>query len=231
MASKLVFGTYKHKSTLNRRYNELIKAGIIHNTYKELIEMYMKEHTITNVTIDSTDIINANCSKNETSRSFKLHKQALRSTLICDENKIPVAYRTDKAQHNDSYLGYKLARTLYIPDGKVHLLVGDKGYQMNKMKTEYLRIKNKLQLVVPKRQYKKRTYKTRNYKSKVKRIRHSTQMKKALKNRIIIEHVNSVLHRSFKRLDRVFDKSISSFNGFMELAIICMILHNKHKTS
>ena len=87
---------------------------------------------------------------------------------------------------------------------------------------------NKLQLVVPKRKYnRKKNYKTKNYKCTVKKVRHSKQMKEVLQTRIRVEHANSILHRSFKRLNVIYDKTMNTFNRFIELAIICMIIHNE----
>ena len=79
-------------------------------------------------------------------------------------------------------------------------------------------------LVVPKRRYKKKSN-NKNYKSKRRIIRHSKQMKDWLKKRVKVEHINSILHRSFKRLDRIFDKTITAFDGFIKLAM-CMIIIN-----
>ena len=87
---------------------------------------------------------------------------------------------------------------------------------------------NKLKLIVPKKEYKKKKkYKTKNYKPKIKRIRHSKQIKVALKKRIIVEHTNSILHRSFKKLDKIYDRSINTYNGFVMLATICMIINRE----
>jgi hypothetical protein len=49
-------------------------------------------------------------------------------------------------------------------------------------------------------------------------------MKNVLKNRIFIEHVNNVIHRSFKRLDKIYDRKINSFKGFIELAFSVITL-------
>lgn len=230
LASQLVMGDTKYKSTLNRRYNELIKYGIITDIHKQLTQEYINENKIDDVYIDSMDTINGNCNKKNTAKSFKLHKQAVRITLICDKNKIPLSYRTDPARDNDNVLGFKLASAFHINDKKVHFLVGDKGYQMIYDKKQMLIRENKLYLITPKKKYKRKiVYKTKNYKRKIKRIRHSKRMKESLRGRIKVEHCNSILHRSFKRLQIVYDKSMMTFNAFTELAIICIILHQNNQ--
>lgn len=172
--------------------------------------------------------MNYNCSKKYTYRSFKLHKQAIRLSIICDDNRIPLIHQIDKAQKYDSTLGFELASKLIVSDKKLHYLVGDKGYIMDDENKSSLLKCNKLKLIVPKKEYKKKKkYKTKNYKPKIKKIRHSKQIKAALKKRIIIEHTNSILHRSFKRLSKIYDRSIYTYNGFVMLATVCMIINRK----
>jgi len=78
-------------------------------------------------------------------------------------------------------------------------------------------------LLTPKKKYKrKKVYKTKNYKSKIKR--HSEQMKKELNNRIKIEHFNSIYHRSYKRLSKIYDRKISNYNGFVNIAFSVMTI-------
>ena len=115
-----------HEKTLNRRFNQLIKNNTIDEVY-----------------IDSTDIQNSNCTKNNTYKSFKLHKQAIRLSIIAYKNRIPLTYSIQPAYNNDSHLGFKLAKTLKLNDNKEHYLVGDKGYYMNNMKKDYLLKNNK----------------------------------------------------------------------------------------
>ena len=73
--------------------------------------------------------------------------------------------------------------------------------------------KKKIELIVPKKEYKKKNYKTKNYISKRKR------MKDVLKRRIIVEHCNSVLHRSYKQLSRVNETKM------IKMAISMMIIN------
>ena len=49
-------------------------------------------------------------------------------------------------------------------------------------------------------------------------------MKNVLNHRIYIEHINNVIHRSFKRLDKIFDRKIESFKGFIDLAFSIITL-------
>jgi hypothetical protein len=205
-----------YEKTLNRRFNQLIKNNVICNAYNEIQNNYIKNNTIDEVYIDSTDIQNINCNKNDTYKSFKLHKQAMRLSIIADKNRIPLTYSIHPAYNNDSYLGFELAKTLKLNDNKEHYLVGDKGYYMNKLKKDYLLKNNKLKLLVPKKKYKKNTKSTQ--------VHHSAHMKQLLKNRIVIEHTNSIIHRSFKRIHQIYEKTKNSYDAFIKLALICMII-------
>ena len=51
-------------------------------------------------------------------------------------------------------------------------------------------------------------------------------MKNGLRKRIIIEHINSIIHRSFKRLSHVYEKYIRTFDAYIKMAI-SIILINK----
>ena len=51
LASKLVFGNYSYRSTLNRRFNQLVSDGIITSTYNEMIN----NNEIGDLIIDSID--------------------------------------------------------------------------------------------------------------------------------------------------------------------------------
>lgn len=205
-----------YEKTLNRRFNQLIKNNVICNAYNEIQNNYIKNNTIDEVYIVSTDIQNINCNKNDTYKSFKLHKQAMRLSIIADKNRIPLTYSIHPAYNNDSYLGFELAKTLKLNDNKEHYLVGDKGYYMNKLKKDYLLKNNKLKLLVPKKKYKKNTKSTQ--------VHHSAHMKQLLKNRIVIEHTNSIIHRSFKRIHQIYEKTKNSYDAFIKLALICMII-------
>jgi hypothetical protein len=104
-----------------------------------------------------------------------------------------------------------------LNDNKEHYLVGNKGYYMNEFKKDHLLKNNKLKLLVPKKKYTKKN-------TKRKQIHHSTYMKQLLKNRIIIEHTNSIIHRSYKRIHQIYEKTKISYDAFIKLAIICMII-------
>jgi hypothetical protein len=115
---------------------------------------------------------------------------------------------------NTFSMGFELAKTLKLNDNKEHYLVGDKGYYMNKLEKDYLLKNNKL--LVPKKKYNKNTKSTQ--------VHHSIHMKQLLKNRIVIEHTNSIIHRSFKRIHQIYEKTKNSDDAFIKLALICMII-------
>jgi len=227
IASQIVTGEYKYRSTLNRRFNHWVTNGVILDTYEELLDKYLNTHNIDELHIDSTDIQNKNMPKEHTYKSFKLSKQSMRLTVIGDNNKAVLDYSIDKAKQPDSVLGYNLLIKNNINMKNKIRVYGDKGYHMTDKKRNEILKKSKMELIVPKKRYKrKKKYKTKNYKPKRKRIRHSQQMKDGLKRRVNVEHINSHLHRSYKRIDKIFEKKIETFDAFVKLAI-SMILINK----
>jgi hypothetical protein len=161
VASKLATGVYKYRSTLNRQFNKWVNREIINDTYNETVNMYLNEHNIDEVHIDSTDIQNKNIPSEYTYRSFKLKKQAIRLTVIGDLNRVPIEYSIDSAKNPDSVLGYNLLMKTDLRFKKNTKMYADKGYQMKEIKNNNILTKTNLKIVVPKRRYKKKKYKTK----------------------------------------------------------------------
>ena len=224
IASKLVKQSYKYHKTINRRYNKWVKDKIFSNIHDLILNQYKSMFKPEHLTIDSTDIVNGNCPKKIISRSFKLHKQALRLTVITDEHNVPLNRSIDKPIDHDSQLGINLLVKTNVGNEKQIYVPADKGYIVDK-NTQYALLQSKgFRLVTPKKKYKKKIYKTPNYKPKRQCIRHSKQMKNILKKRIYIEHFNSVYHRSYKRLNKLYDRSLATINGFIDLAFTVIII-------
>lgn len=223
LASKLVKNTAQYEKTLNRKFNLWVRDDIFKNLCIRLTNNYKENNKVYDLKIDSTDIMNANCNKCELGRSWKLHKQSIKATFIVDSNNIPIAHSLDIPTKNDSKAGYELILKLPKNKNKKIYLAGDKGYKLNDDDVKNIMKSKNICLVTPKKIYKNKEYKTKNYKRKVKTIRHSKQMKNILTKRIYIEHFNSIIHRSFKRLDKIYDKTLTSFNGFIDLALSIVI--------
>ena len=220
IASKLIKNTAQYKSTLNRRFNMWVKDGIFSDVYNNILDNYKKNANIYELYIDSTDIMNVNCASKFTYKSNKLHKQAFRLSIIADNNKIPINRSLNKAYNHDSSLGLDLMITTNINKSEKIYVAGDKGYIMDdQIRTSLLKSKG-FHLITPKKKYVRK----RNSKSNIKRIRHSKQIKNVLNNRIFIEHVNNVVHRSYKKLSKIFDKSTETFNAFIDLAFSIITL-------
>lgn len=220
----LIKNTYQYEKTLNRRFNVWSKDDLFSNIREDLTCTYNTKYEIKDLKIDSTDVINGNCNKKELSRSIKLKKQAIKVSIIVDSNNIPLNYSLAKPTVNDSKEGYNLLLNSNLNNtNKKIYLAGDKGYQLGKDKKEILIRSKKIILATPKKNYKKKIYKTKNYTGKINTVRHSEQMKNSLKDRIKIEHFNSLMHRSFRRLDKIFDKNLNTFRSFINLAFAIII--------
>lgn len=225
IASKLATNHYKYNKTINRRFNEWVKAGIFTKSYTELTEKYIKSKKIKELYLDSTDSINKNMPKKHTGRSYKLHKQAIRISIITDENKIPVCYSADTANDNDIILGKKILNKLDNKLAKNKRVYADKGYNLSDTDRNKLLNEKKLRLVIPNKKKKKRVKKNNKKNTYNRRWRLSKSMKEGLKKRVVVEHANSILHRSFCRLDQVYDRNITVFKTFIEMAICTQIIN------
>lgn len=224
IASKLVTNSEKHYKRFNYLFNLWSNDGLFKDIYKNKLNNYINNNIIENLIIDSTDIINGNCNRSELGKSLKLSKQAIKASFIVDSNKIPLAYSLCNPTIYDSKAGYKLVLSDDInkSDNKIYL-AGDKGYNMNKEDRANIKKSKNIILVTPKKIYKKKIYKTKNYKRNVKIVRHTKEMKEILNKRIYVEHFNSTIHRSYKRLDKINDKSLKIFESFMNLALAVII--------
>jgi hypothetical protein len=224
IASKLSTGNFQYEKTLNRIFNKLSNESIFKNIRDELTSKYINNNVIKNLKIDSTDIINGNCNKKETDRSWKLHKQAIKATFITDSNNIPLSYSLDNPKKHDSKVGYDLIlNSKLTKDNSERIYIsGDKGYTLNKDDAQNILKSKNIVIVTPKKTYKNLRKKNKYYKRKI--VRHSKQMKESLKERIYIEHFNSILHRSYKRLDKIYDKTLKTFSSFINIALSVIIL-------
>lgn len=224
LASMLIKRSYQYEKTLNRTFNLWSKDNIFLHLRDDILCKYKSLYEINNLKIDSTDIINGNCNKQYLSKSLKLKKQAIKATIIIDSNNIPLTYSLTKPTIHDSNEGYNLIMKTNLNESNKNIyLAGDKGYILGKDKVANIKKTKKIIIVTPKRNYRTKVYKTKNYIRNIKCIRHSKQMKEILEKRIYIEHFNSLFHRSFKRLDKIYDKSLSTFSSFIDLCITIII--------
>jgi hypothetical protein len=88
-------------------------------------------------------------SRKKTYKSFKLKKQRLRLTILCDNHKIPVKYSVNPAHKTDNVLGCKLLIDTQL--NKNITVCGDKGYILNQNKKQMIE-KKKIELIVPKKE-------------------------------------------------------------------------------
>ncbi len=135
-----------------------------------------------------------------------------------------IDYTVEPAYEPDKVLGYQLLKTTNVHPKSKSYVGCDAGYHMTDSDVHDLR-KLGFSVCYSKPKYKKKkVYKTKNYKPPHKRIRHSKQMKNCLKKRYKVEHVNSILHRSYKRIDCVAEKYIGTFCAFVQIAMSMIIL-------
>jgi hypothetical protein len=226
IASRLIKNTEIYEKTLNRIFNKFKNNHTFSNLREQFTSEYINKTEIQKLKIDSTDIINANCNKKDLNRSWKLHKQATKASFIIDQHKVPLTYSLEKPTKNDCEVGYDLILNSKLSKNKTKriYLAGDKGYIISQQKVKDIVKSKNIMMVTPKKNYKKSTVKSKYYKKK--KVRHSKQMKETLKERIQVEHFNSILHISYKRLNKIYDKSLLSFRAFIDVALSIIIMRH-----
>jgi len=124
-------------------------------------------------------------------------------TVICDEDLNPVELQIDEGNRSDMKIGEEISDI--VP--KKSILIADKGYNSEKIR-EKLK-KRKIRPVIP-------------YKSNSKK-RKKISSKKLYKQRNVIERFFLKL-KKFRRINTRFDKLASTFQSFVIIAFVCLII-------
>jgi len=208
-------------TSIYKRIKKWIENNIFINIYDNAVSEYLKKNELCNLYVDSTDVINLNGNKEYTNYSFKHRsKRCIRITIISTDNKIPIYYDISKASKKDSNILENIIETNDIKFKKNTYICGDKGYQTNKkIRNKYK--KRKITLCVPKKSYKKEKPKN---KRKRQIERQSKGMKIVLKKRTLIENLFSRLHRTFKRINKMYDKRKDKYKSYLCVALTALII-------
>ena len=201
--------------TVRKKYKKWIKMNIFNKIYKDLKKEYLKNNSIKNLYIDSTDIANVNGCLNFGYNYKHKNKKAIKITTIIDDNQFPLFDRIDKASVHDAKIMDEIIDKKQIeltaPYHNPKYLVADKGYISEKIKQK---LKNKNIIY---------TTPHKKNKSKLTMIR-----KQCLKNRFKIEQYFSFIKRAFKRIKNIVDRSITTYNSFLLIASSIMIIRSAY---
>ena len=219
-------------NTIRKQYGIWVGQGIFDDIHKELLTAYDMETTNqssplliseNNLFIDSTDIQNRNGTEKITGFGIKFkNKRAMKIHSLCDENKVSYSFVLTPANCSDSTVTENVIDSSIVPlhhsnHNKLRIS-GDKGY-INRKTRDKLRDDNIILVTPPRRNQYEDSNRTRR-----KRVRGLN--KKCLKKRINVEHSYSLLKRSYKRVNYLYERKLKHFYNFLLIANSCIVLRN-----
>jgi transposase len=202
---------YGAKSTLHRYFQLFEKESVFKALHQRAVAIGIKTNTITGALniVDGSDKPVKNMDKKETGMGHKHRgKNAIKMSLVIDENNIPLSITFSKANLHDSK---SLDQALEDSQKKFKIkapspVIGDKGYDGEPCKN--IAKKHKLNLITP-------------AKSNTK-IKNTKKELKLLKHRVKVEHVNKRLF-DFKRMSYILDRKLSNFAAWGCFACALMV--------
>lgn len=188
-----------------KKFDKWTKEGVIKLFYLKYLKKYAnKFKNIDNFYIDSTVIQNGNNSQNVGFSPKIKNKKSIKLSIICDKNKVVTDMYVSKSNIHDSKLILPVIKnTTTVVTNKAINLIGDLGYITNKETLKKLK-KQKVKLITPVR---------KNMKKKL-----SKSKKLLLKKRYNVEHVFSLLKRSFKKINQIFERKIQNYYSWIYIA-------------
>lgn len=200
------------RSTIRKKFYKWRDLGVFDIAFEHMREKYYKHRTFKYLFIDSAILQNMNCSDFIDFHYKMKTKKTLKLSIICDNNYTVSSYSISNPKIHDSKFTVPLMKQSKAPLKKRACLVGDKGYIS---KDAYKKLQKKgVKLVTPLKKNQKKS-KEKNEKNK-----------KLLKARGKVEHTFTILKKSYKRLQLIFDRIIVNFNTFLLMAFTCQFIRN-----
>lgn len=198
------------RSTIRKKHDKWRKMGIYKIAHEQLLNKYIADKTFNTLFIDSTIHENSNCSSKEMDYYYKIKtKKQIKTSIICDSNRVPLVYQISDPTINDSKFIKPLIKKINVKLDNKTLLVGDKGYISRQI--IFKRQRKRIKLVCPKR---------KNQKNR----RLTEQEKQKLKDRFVVEATFSHLKKTYRRLKRVEERHLLNFETFFIMGISCQLI-------
>lgn len=205
-------------TTIYKFYRKLIKFNIIEDTYKKIVNKYLKSNKNTVFLTDTTLIQNKmGIDKIGFNPQLCKHKTS-KISYITSKNGVPIDIYIASGNNYDSKILLDQLNQTNIVDNcnsKNNILLGDAGYDSNKIR-ELLKNKQFGKLICHRNK--------RNIKDpiKLKKLDLNQKDKTIIKKRIKVEHVFSHL-KSFKRISLRYDKLVNNYYNFVLLATLMIV--------
>jgi len=216
-------GKYKkiNWQTIYKFYCKLIQHNTIKIIFDNIVNDYKNKYIKNNIFITDTTLIPNKLGINDIGYNpqYPKHKSC-KISIISDINGIPLNISCFSGNINDSKIlnnqldDFKNSNSELLNNNNI--LLGDAGYDSNKIREKLIAIKFGKLLVAKNK---------RNIKNKIRleSIKLLPEEKNLLKKRIKIEHTNAHL-KQYKRIATRYDKYTSNYINFIYLACINIII-------
>lgn len=197
------------RSTVRKRFYKWRDLGVFQKAYEMIYKKYKDKRILGVLYIDSTVVINENCSAEELNYYYKIKtKKQLKISAISDNNNVILSTEISDPKIHDSRFIKPLINNLDVNLKEKTVLVGDKGYIVKKK--HYKQNNKNIRLVVPKKSNQ------RKYMTKSDKVLQQQRFK--------VEQTFSSLKRTYRRLRTVADRLLINYETFFIMALTCQLL-------
>ncbi len=221
-------------NNIYKHYLKLNKHGFLENSYKLLLQKYLrrtKNKTLKFTSCDATILINKNGIDCKGRNKYAKNKFCTKLFTIIDKNKIPIVMFYIAGNTNDiKCLNISLEKFLEQYNKNICYFLADTGFH-SKFISELLQ-KYKVKYLIPKnmrnsKKYKKKNRKlSHNEKFRIQFEEFTKRDKQIYKKRIAVENMYANYKNSNKRFNIREDKYIKNLEGFTYLFFSEKILNN-----
>lgn len=191
---------------VKRKFYKWNKNDIFEKGFKILSRFYRLKNRPDEYIIDSMDIMNFNCYKNQKEINFSnkhKSKNAIKLTVIIVKdvnNYVPVYFDISSPRRHDVK---EMKRIIWKNNIRNKSIIGDKGYIINR--NSKCLLSNKNNVVTPK----KKNQSTKNTEAE----------REMLRQRYSIECLFGIIKRKYHRLHNIKEKKVSYFKSFFSIAL------------
>lgn len=199
--------------TLNNKHNYYVKIGVYDKLYRTNINRYIDNNNKKNIKVlsmDSTFINNKNGTEKLGRNIYYKNKKGIKVTSIVDKKGIPLNIHLSSGNKHDARIAPKIINKLEKNKSNTNkYLLADKAY-------DSIKIRNLIKI--------------KNYKPIIARRKYKNSKKRSLKRkyinlyrkRIIVENFFSWI-KSYPKIDKIYEKTLASYNGLLLLGISMLI--------
>jgi transposase len=205
------YNGYINGRILNNKHNYYVKIGVYDELYKTNLDKYLKnkKKPLKVLSVDSTFISNKNGNEKLGRNIYYKNKRGRKVTTIVEEKCVPLNVHVTSGNKHDARIAPKIINRLENNTTNKCYILADKAYDSRKIR-ELIKSKN-YKPIIARRRYTNR--KVRSLKKKYIKL---------YRKRIIVENLFSWL-KAFPKLDKIYEKTVRSYNGLLLLGISIII--------